>query len=89
MADTVGEINGALDSILENCAKLDARIDAMTKNDADRFNRRFTGSGSEKASQSQISEIRRLAELAGYTGDRAYNAAEELLGDGRGWSSSP
>ena len=29
MADTVGEINGALDSILENCAKLDARIDAL------------------------------------------------------------
>ena len=28
MTNTVGEIKGALDSIIESCAKLDARIDA-------------------------------------------------------------
>lgn len=51
-------------------------------------NRRFTTAGNEKSRQDQIAEIRQLAERAGYEGDRGYNAAEELLGDGRGWSSS-
>lgn len=38
-----------------------------------------------KATQKQIDYIRRLAEEAGYTGDRGYNAAEDLLADGRHW----
>lgn len=33
----------------------------------------------------QIAYIKDLAEQAGYTGDRGYNAANDLLGDGRGW----
>ena len=52
-------------------------------------NRRFTGAGNEKARQDQIQTIRELAERAGYDGDRGFSAAQALLGDGRGWSSSP
>lgn len=51
-------------------------------------NRRFTSAGNEKARQDQIQSIRELAERAGYEGDRGYNAAEDLLGDGRHWSGS-
>ena len=40
-----------------------------------------------KASKNQIKYIRDLAQKAGYTGDTGYNAAEDLLGDGRGWSA--
>ena len=40
-----------------------------------------------KATRKQIDYIRDLAGEAGYTGDRGYAAAEDLLGDGRGWSS--
>jgi hypothetical protein len=52
-------------------------------------NRRFTGAGSEKATKRQIDYIRDMAHRAGYTGDTAYNAAADLLGEGRGWSDSP
>jgi hypothetical protein len=52
-------------------------------------NKRFTASGREKASREQIETIRELAERAGYTGDCGYNAARDLLGDGRHWSGSP
>lgn len=51
-------------------------------------NRRFTAAGNEKASQDQIQSIRELAERAGYEGDLGYNAAEDLLGDGRHWAGS-
>lgn len=33
----------------------------------------------------QIEYIKDLASEAGYSGDRGYNAANDLLGDGRGW----
>lgn len=52
-------------------------------------NRRFTNAGSEKARKDQIQTIRELAHRAGFTGDSAYNAAQALLGDGRGWSDNP
>lgn len=38
-----------------------------------------------KATRKQIDYIRDLAGQAGYTGDRGYAAASDLLGDGRGW----
>jgi len=51
--------------------------------------RRFTKAGTEKATRTQIDLIRDLAERAGYSGDRGYAAAEDLLGDGRGWADTP
>jgi hypothetical protein len=50
---------------------------------------RYTRSGSQKASHDQIQLIRELAGKAGFEGDRGYNAAEKLLGDGRKWADSP
>ena len=41
---------------------------------------------SKPASTAQITYIRTLAGQAGYTGDRGYAAAEDLMGDGRGWA---
>jgi len=38
------------------------------------------------ATQKQIDYIRDLATQTGYAGDRGYNAAEDLLGDGRRWN---
>lgn len=52
------------------------------------MNRRFTRAGNEKATRNQVEYIRDLADEAGYEGDRGYSAAEDLLGDGRGWSGS-
>jgi len=52
-------------------------------------NERYTRAGERKATQRQVQYVRELAEQAGYTGDRAYNAAQDLLGDGRGWADSP
>lgn len=43
---------------------------------------------SKRASTAQISYIRDLAERAGYTGDRGYNAAADLLGEGRRWNET-
>lgn len=40
-----------------------------------------------KATKKQIERIEVLADMAGYTGDAGYNAAKDLLGDGRGWSA--
>jgi hypothetical protein len=61
----------------------------MSTQEAAMRNRRFSAAGNEKARQDQIQIVRELADRAGYEGDRAYNAAQELLGDGRHWSSSP
>ena len=43
---------------------------------------------SKPASTAQITYIRTLAEQAGYEGDRGYNAANDLLGDGSRWSKT-
>lgn len=51
-------------------------------------NERYTQAGNRKATQDQIQYIRELATRAGYVGDTGYNAANDLLGDGRGWSNS-
>lgn len=51
-------------------------------------NERITKAGNRKATQAQVQYIRELAVRAGYEGDTGYNAANDLLGDGRGWSGS-